>query len=104
MSEIYVRDAILAGSCAIRTDVYKELSGYREEWSYAGEEEEFSARMLQHGYVVRFGRSDPILHYVSPGRSVGEISYYTARNSILFCLGVRSYTLAIYAYTVAQSQ
>lgn len=82
--EIYIKDAILAGSCAIRVDVFKELGGYREEWYYAGEEEEFSARLLQHGYIVRFGRSDPIYHYVSPVRKIGEITYYTARNSILF--------------------
>jgi glycosyltransferase involved in cell wall biosynthesis len=81
---IYIKDAILAGSSAVRVDVYKKLGGYREIWQYAGEEEEFSARMLRLGYVVRFGRSKPIHHYVSPVRNVGEISYYTARNSILF--------------------
>jgi glycosyltransferase involved in cell wall biosynthesis len=81
---IYIHDAILAGSSAVRVDVYEKLGGYREIWHYAGEEEEFSARMLQLGYVVRFGRSKPIHHYVSSVRDVGEISYYTARNSVLF--------------------
>jgi hypothetical protein len=40
--------------------------------------------MLDHGHVVRLGRSDVIHHHESPKRSFERMGYYGRRNDILF--------------------
>jgi len=69
---------------ALRRDVFLALGGYRPQLIRQGEEGDYCIRMLNLGYVVRMGAADPIHHMESPKRSRPEITYYTARNNLLF--------------------
>lgn len=69
---------------AVRRDVFLRLGGFREPLFHQGEERDFAIRLLAHGYVVRLGGSDPILHYESATRDLGRMDRYGRRNDILF--------------------
>ena len=81
---IYVTDAYVGASHAVRRDVFLALGGYREALFYMGEESDLGIRMLADGYVVRAGAADPIHHHESPHRSFVRMDYYARRNDILF--------------------
>jgi glycosyltransferase involved in cell wall biosynthesis len=69
---------------ALRRDLFLNLGGYRESLMHQGEEEDYCARMLNAGYVVRCGASDPIHHFESPRRDWTKMDYYGARNKLLY--------------------
>jgi glycosyltransferase involved in cell wall biosynthesis len=68
---------------ALRREVFLSLGGYRPFIVHQGEEQDFSIRLFDAGYVIRLGRADPIHHYESPKRSTSRILYYHARSHIL---------------------
>lgn len=69
---------------ALRRDVFLMLGGYREQLFHQCEEGDYSIRMLQAGYVVRLGRSQPIHHFESPKRSNQRMIVFNARNHVLY--------------------
>lgn len=69
---------------AIRRDVAKHLNGYREFFVHQGEERDLCLRMLQAGWAIVYADSSPVVHMVSSFRDADRISYYGARNRILF--------------------
>jgi glycosyltransferase involved in cell wall biosynthesis len=69
---------------AVRRALFVGLGGYREFLFHQGEEHDFTLRMLNAGYVVRMGRSDPIHHFESPRRDFRRMDSYGRRNDILF--------------------
>lgn len=81
---IYICSQFRGGANAMRKDLFAKLGGYRGFLWRQGEEADFCIRMLDAGYVVRIGRSEPIHHYESPVRDRTKIVYYTSRNNILY--------------------
>jgi glycosyltransferase involved in cell wall biosynthesis len=74
-----------AGTCyALKVDIFLQLGGYREILHHQGEEGDYCARLLEAGYITRWGNSDSIYHHVSPIRNLVKIAYYGARNALLF--------------------
>ena len=69
---------------AVRREVFLRTGGYHGYLFMQGEEGDYCQRMLDAGYVVRLGRSAPILHMESPKRDLTAIIRYQARVKILF--------------------
>ena len=80
----WITDAFVGTAHAVRRDVFLKLGGYRDHLVHQGEESDYCIRMLDAGYVVRLGRSDPIKHWESPKRDVRRMDFYGVRNAILF--------------------
>lgn len=81
---IWVSDRFIGTAHAVRRDLFLKLGGYRENLIHQGEEGDFCIRMLDQGFYVRLGYSDPIIHHESPKRNYERMDYYGCRNSILF--------------------
>jgi len=81
---IWIASHYIGTAHALRRELFLRLGGYREYLIHQGEESDYSIRMLNAGYYVRLGNSDPIFHYESPKRDFQRMDYYGARNSILF--------------------
>jgi glycosyltransferase involved in cell wall biosynthesis len=81
---VYVTAVYIGTAHALRRELFLRLGGYREFLFHQGEEEDFCIRLLQAGYVVRIGRSDPIHHFESPRRDLRRMSLYGRRNNVLF--------------------
>ena len=69
---------------AVRRELFLRLGGYHGYVYRQGEEGDYCQRMLDAGYVVRLGRSVPILHKESPKRDRTSIMQYAARNKVLW--------------------
>lgn len=57
LTELHVEPevfGICGGACAIRADVWRQLGGFREDLFMYYEDTEFSWRLHEHGYHVRF--------------------------------------------------
>jgi GT2 family glycosyltransferase len=80
----YVVESFIGTAHAIRRDVFLQLGGYREALFHQGEESDLCVRLLEAGYVVRLGSSDPIHHFESPRRDFRRMDHYGPRNAILF--------------------
>lgn len=81
---VWCIDRFIGTAHAVRRDLFLKLGGYRENLIHQGEEGDFCIRMLDSGFFVRLGNSDPIIHHESPKRSYERMDYYGCRNSILF--------------------
>jgi GT2 family glycosyltransferase len=81
---IHVGHAFVGAAHAIRREVFLKVGGYREHFFYMGEEGDLCLRMLQAGYVTRFGAADAVHHLESPRRVSARASFCTRRNDILF--------------------
>lgn len=81
---IWITDRFIGTAHAVRRDLFLKLGGYRENLIHQGEESDFCIRLLNSGFFVRLGCSDPIFHHESPKRSYERMDYYGCRNSILF--------------------
>jgi GT2 family glycosyltransferase len=71
-------------SHAVRRDVALMLDGYRDFFVHQGEERDFCLRMWAAGLRVVYGGAGDVVHMVSPKRDSRRVSYYGARNQILF--------------------
>lgn len=83
-NQIHVVETFCGTAYALRADLFLMLDGFNDFFHHQGEEGEYCARLLDCGFVTRYGNADYINHYVSPNRSWGKIAYYGARNDILF--------------------
>lgn len=83
-NHIYITSEYTGTAHALRRDIFLQLGGYRESFVHQSEENDYCIRMLDAGYVVRLGSSDPIHHFVSPKRDMNRLHYYGTRNKILF--------------------
>jgi GT2 family glycosyltransferase len=81
---VWVCDAYVGASHALRRDVFLAVGGYREELFYMGEEGDLCVRLLARGYVVRLGRADAIHHLESPNRSSRRADLFGRRNDVLY--------------------
>jgi glycosyltransferase involved in cell wall biosynthesis len=84
-NERWVTTIFRATAYAIRRDVLVDIGGYTPEILQFGEEWDLSLKMLNAGYVIRLGRSDPIHHYASPKRDYRRMDVYYRRNELLIC-------------------
>jgi GT2 family glycosyltransferase len=80
----YVMDSFVGTAHALRKDVFLKLGGFREGLVHQGEESDYCLRLLDAGYVVRLGNSDPIFHLEAANRDWSRMDYYGARNTVLF--------------------
>jgi glycosyltransferase involved in cell wall biosynthesis len=83
---IHCERAYVGAAHAVRRDLFLAFGGYRPQLFYMGEEGDFCARLLDHGYVVRLGRADPIHHLESPSRSLFRADTFGRRNDVLFAV------------------
>jgi glycosyltransferase involved in cell wall biosynthesis len=83
-SQIWTSNEYWGGMVAIRRDVYLGVGGYRPYMFIQTEESDMSIRMLQAGYVVRWGSADPIHHLESPLRDNPRRHRQGPRNNILY--------------------
>lgn len=81
---LWKADRYIGTAHAVRRKLFLELGGYRENLIHQGEEGDFCIRMLNAGFLVRLGTSDPIIHNESPKRNLERMDYYGCRNAILF--------------------
>lgn len=81
---IYVASSFVGTAYAIRRDVFLALGGYRTFLIHQYEEEDFCIRLLDAGYLIRLGISEPIHHFHSPVRNRKGMDIWGARNTILF--------------------
>ncbi len=81
---IYAAYTYIGTAHALRRDLFLRLSGYREVLFHQSEEEDFCIRLLNAGYVTRYGSADPVHHFESPRRSWARMDYYGARNKVLY--------------------
>ena len=84
-TERWVSTIFRATAYAIRRDVLLEVGGYTPEIRQFGEEWDLSLKMLDAGYVIRLGRSEPIHHRTSPKRDYRRMDVYCRRNELLIC-------------------
>jgi GT2 family glycosyltransferase len=69
---------------AVRREMALALGGYREFFVHQGEERDLCLRALDAGYRVVYGDSEPVAHLVSGNRDRERMSFYGARNQLLF--------------------
>jgi glycosyltransferase involved in cell wall biosynthesis len=81
---VYAAYSFIGTAHALRKDLFLGLGGYRELLVHQSEEEDYSIRLLNAGYIVRCGRSDPIHHFESPRRSWARMDYHGARNKVMY--------------------
>jgi glycosyltransferase involved in cell wall biosynthesis len=79
-TERWVTPVFRATAYAIRRDALLEIGGYDRRIDQFGEEWELSLRLMDAGYVIRLGRSEPIHHHESPKRSWRRMDVYLHRN------------------------
>ena len=72
------------GMIAFRRAVYLAAGGYREYFFMHVEEPDLAVRMLNAGYVIRLGTSDPIHHLESPVRNRPRLDVLGPRNHVLY--------------------
>lgn len=90
---------------AVRRSAFAEIGGYRESMSNYGEETELALRLLDRGFVVLLGSSDPVHHRRSAiGRSQPREIRSRTRNTFLTALlltparALPGYLLLLLAY------
>ncbi len=81
---LWITDRFIGTAHVLRRSLFLELGGYREHLIHQGEEGDYCIRMLNAGYYVKLGNSDPIHHFESPKRDFRRMDYYGPRNAILF--------------------
>ena len=81
---VVVAGEFIGTAHAVRRDVFRRLGGYRASLFHQGEERDFCLRMLDAGWVVRLGRSEPIHHFESPRRDTRRMDLFGRRNDVLF--------------------
>jgi GT2 family glycosyltransferase len=81
---VYASYSFIGTAHALRKDLFLALGGYREFLVHQGEEEDYSTRLLNAGYITRCGSADPIHHFASPRRSWQRMDFYGSRNRILY--------------------
>ena len=69
---------------AHRKDLFLRLNGYRPYLFHWGEERDYSLRLMNAGYRVAVGVSEPIQHFTSPKRDTKFQNVFLYRNQILF--------------------
>lgn len=82
--KVWVTDRYIGTAHAVRRGLFLKLGGYCDEFIHQGEEGDFCIRLLNAGYFVRVGRSDPIVHHESTLRSFPRMDFYGRRNDILY--------------------
>jgi GT2 family glycosyltransferase len=82
-TERWVTPVFRATAYAIRRDVLLQVGGYSPEIYQHGEEWDLSLKLLNAGYVIRLGRSDPIHHHLSPKRSFRRWDVFARRHEML---------------------
>jgi glycosyltransferase involved in cell wall biosynthesis len=81
---VYAAYSYIGTAHAVRKDLFLRLGGYRELLIHQSEEEDYSIRLLNAGYIVRCGLSDPIHHFESPRRSWARMDFHGARNKVMY--------------------
>lgn len=81
----WVASVFRNNACAVRRDVMIEVGGYLPEIQWVGEEWDLSLKMMDAGYVIRLGRSEPVHHMTSPKRDFRREDVYGRRNELLIC-------------------
>jgi glycosyltransferase involved in cell wall biosynthesis len=82
--DTYVTATFFGGMVALRKRPFVRVGGYRAALVHQFEEADFCIRLLDVGYVIRLGISDPIHHFVSPVRDRRRMAINGARNNVLF--------------------
>lgn len=97
---IWITNEFIGTAHALRRSIFLDIGRYTEFLHHQGEEGDLCIRLLNGGFVVALGSSDPIHHYESPHRDRAKIEFYGQRNLILFAwYNVPTLFLPIHAFT-----
>ena len=83
-TRVYLSAIFIGTAHAVRRRAFLACGGYREALFHQGEESDLCIRLLDAGYVIRLGSSEPIHHYESPRRDFRRMDHFGPRNAILF--------------------
>jgi GT2 family glycosyltransferase len=83
-SDFRVVDFFIGAAHALRRDVVLSMGGFRTSYGFYVEEADLSIRLLASGFVVREGRSQPVVHRPHPDRAPGPRFQRLVRNELLF--------------------
>jgi glycosyltransferase involved in cell wall biosynthesis len=83
-SGVWVTNLFRATAFAFRRDLFLRAGGFRTLLVHQAEEPDLCIRLLNAGFVLRLGRSQPILHHASPRRNLDRIWFYGCRNDVVF--------------------
>jgi len=84
--DVFFTRQFIGTAHALRKNIFIKIDGYRKFLVRQGEEMDYCIRMLDAGYMVKLGSSNPIIHFESPIRDRKMIKYFEARNNIIFIL------------------
>jgi GT2 family glycosyltransferase len=82
--DLWVLATYTGAAYAARTDLFRRVGGYDGEYWMYGEERDLSLRLLSRGFVTRMGRAEPVVHHVSPVRSLWRSDVLGRRNEIVW--------------------
>jgi GT2 family glycosyltransferase len=71
---------------AVRREAALAVGGYRDFFIHQGEERDFCLRLRAAGWRIVYGAGAPVVHLVSANRDAKRVTYYGARNQILFLM------------------
>src|SRR5262245_32019510 len=81
---IWITDSFRGTAHALRRSVFLQIGGYYEPLVHQGEEMDLCIRLLNAGFVVRLGSSDPIIHHEFSKRDWRRMDFFGRRNDIIF--------------------
>lgn len=82
--QIHYTSIFYAGMVAFKKNAFHISGGYREILFMHVEESDIAVRMMNHGFLIRLGLADPMLHARSPRRDSDRLHYLGARNHVLY--------------------
>lgn len=82
--EICVAYTYTGTAIMLRQSTFLELDGYSLELEHWGEERDYALRLLNAGYLVVYGESEPVHHLVSARRDKIYQNIYLYRNQLFF--------------------
>jgi GT2 family glycosyltransferase len=82
--QIYCTGTYYGGMIAFKREAYRAVGGYRSWYFMQVEESDLAIRLLNAGYVVRLGSSEPIHHHESPLRNRPRRYELGPRNHVIF--------------------
>ncbi len=82
--QIYIGLEYFGGMIAFRRDLFLELGGYRPYYFMHIEEGDYALRLLNAGYIVKWGTAPPIDHHESPIRASKRLNQLGPRNHTLY--------------------
>lgn len=83
-SKTFVAYTYVGTAVMLKRSIFLKLGGYSLELEHWGEERDYTLRLLDAGFFVVYGISDPIHHFTSASRDMKYQNIYLYRNQLFF--------------------